>query len=166
MTASAETKASCDGVEFSVETIAACRDDIMALAETHGREFTFHKDLKGPVDPDWDLALTLEREHRFRVVTARDEGRLVAYFMFMVVPRSPHYRVSLCVEDTFFLSPECRCRGNGWLGYQFLKYAVREMRYTGARVLVVQNKITADYGPIWERLGFEPEEMRYTMVVN
>jgi hypothetical protein len=146
---------------FAVETLAQCRAGVERLMEAHGEEFTYYKDVKGPVDPDWDLAATLEAKGRFKVVTARAAARMVGYFMIVSAP-SPHYRkLEHTFDDTFYLEPEYR---TGFGLYRFVKFAVEQMAATPATILVVAEKYGKSLGPIWKRLGFLPEEIRWTKV--
>lgn len=148
---------------YAVEPLARCRDEIEKLGEAHSREFTYDLDKKGPVAPDWPLFDFLERNRRFRVLTARDGDELVGYF-FILTTRSTHYDITLCLDDTFYLKPEYR---PGWGLYKFCKYAVAEMKVMGGPGcgLVVANKVDQDLAPIWRRLGFRPEEIRWTQMV-
>lgn len=150
-------------VVFGLESVADCREDVMRLAEAHGAEFTYHKELKGPVDPDWDAALNLEALGAFKICTLRDAGILVGYLMFISTKMSHYRTVPMCYEDTFYVAPEYR---GTMLGYRFIKFCIEAMKETGARVLRVSNKMKADYGPMWKRLGFEPEEIVYTMTLG
>lgn len=146
---------------FAVETLAQSRAGVERLMEAHGQEFTYYKEVKGPVDPDWGLAATLEAKGRFKVVTARAAGRMVGYFMIVSAP-SPHYRsIEHTFDDTFYLEPDYRA-GMGL--YRFVKFAVEQMAATPAHILVVAEKYTLSLAPIWKRLGFLPEEVRWTKI--
>jgi hypothetical protein len=152
-------------LRFQAEIIAQCRFGVESLMEDHGKEFTYFKDTKGKVDPDWDLARRVELDGNLRILTARDEGhKLVAYFMY-VLRQSPHYRGAMeAVEDTFYMAREARGR-NGRNLLKFLKYAVTHMENSGVRYICVTSKAKADLTAIWKRFGLELEECRYTKIV-
>lgn len=131
---------------------------------SHGQEFTRYRDVKGPVSPDWSWAHEMERRRAFSFVTARHDERLVGYFAILTSPRTTHYNVPHAFDDTFFLEADYR---RGWGLYKFVKYAVERMEDSGADILVVANKAELqDMAPVWKRLGFELEEIRYTKVAR
>lgn len=149
---------------YAVEPLSLCRGGIGALMERHGTEFTYYKDRKGPVTPDWAFYDMLERQGRLRVCTARANGVLVGYFV-IVTDISKHYRVRLALDDTFYLLPQYRM---GWGLYKFMKFCVAQMKaMVGSDAcLVVADKFDQDLGPIWKRLGFRPEEVRWTQMTE
>lgn len=150
-------------VVYAVERLSQVRSGVEALMQGHAAEFTYYRWLKGPADPDWNLYANLEFRGLFKAVTARSGSRLVGYF-FIVFNRSPHFRkVEHVFDDTFYLAPEFRA---GWGLYRFVKYAVEVMEHSGAAVLVVADKVKSDLAPIWKRLGFQAEEIRYTKVAR
>lgn len=151
-------------VEYAIEPLAQCRKGVESLMHAHSKEFTYYLDKKGPVSPDWAFAEYCERIGRLRILTVRHEGRLVGYFM-MTSCRSPHYDIKLCIDDTFYLAPEFR---GHWGLYNFVKRAVAEMEDMGGpgSALVVANKYGQDLAPIWKRLGFKPEEIRWTKMAG
>jgi GNAT superfamily N-acetyltransferase len=151
------------GITMQTEKLFNIIDEIMELANKHGDEFTYNKDIKGDVNPNFDLASILDQHDRIRVVTIRDNNKLIGYFVFTLQPMAHYRNILMAAEDTFYLLPEYRGKS---FGYRFLKYAVDEMKKTGAKVLKVANKVKADYRSLWERLGFEQEEIIYTQVVN
>lgn len=139
------------------------KQDVSEIMQLHGDEFTYDKEAKGDVDPNWDLGLLLKNMHRLYLSTARDDGRLIGYFVFYTSPMAHYKSVTAAIEDTFYLLPEYR--GNK-IGYNFIKYSVSQMKATGATVLRVANKVKADYRKMWERLGFEQEEIVYTQTIQ
>lgn len=152
-------------VIFAVEPLANCRNGLAGLAEEHGTAFTFYKDRKGPADPDWNFYEGFEGQGRLKICTARHDGELVGYFL-IVTGNSAHYRnLKLCLDDTFYLKPEYR-RGFGL--YSFVKFCTEQMRDFGGpgSCLVVADKTNQDMKPILKRLGFIPEEIRWTKMVE
>ncbi len=151
-------------VVHGVEAVRDCRAEIDRMAAGHAQEFSHHLDQKGAPRPDWGRALLIERAGNLRICTARANGTLVGYFI-MVRDKSPHFDLTLVVDDTFYLAPWFR---PGWGLYRFLRFATEQMADFGGpgACLVVCNKIDQDLPAVWERLGFAPEEIRRTKMVQ
>jgi len=160
MTAAAETP-----VIYAVEPLAECLKGIAAIMQDHGTAFTYYKHLKGPVDPDFGFYETFEEQGRLRICTARHDSELVGYFIIVTGPSAHYKNLKLCIDDTFYLKPEYR-RGFGL--YFFVKYCADQMQDFGGAgsCLVISDKENQDMKPILKRLGFAPEEIRWTKMVE
>lgn len=149
-------------ITFQTEKLDEVKDDIIEIMQRHGEEFTYHKDKKGEVAPNWELGILIDSMDRLCICTARDDNELIGYFVFYLTPLAHYRNVLAAFEDTFYLLPEYRSKG---IGYRFIKYSVQKMKDSGATMLKVTNKSKSDYKAMWERLGFEQEEIVYTQVL-
>ena len=118
-------------------------------------------------DPDWKGLLALEEAGHFHVFTARCDGYLCGYIPFYLV-HHPHYRtVKWATADNYYVEPAHRARA----GLAMLRKAVEALRDLDVGVIAVHDKIHTDrehvgMGDLFARLGFEPIERLYAMVLK
>lgn len=154
---------SASEIAFAFEPFERAFPEAQALFAEHFDEIAEHKDVFGAPDPDLDFYRALERGGALRVITARDRGRLVGYFVFALARRK-HYRTVMgAVEDLYFLAPEYR---KGLTGFRFLRYCAQAMAETSAQVISMRTKINHNHGAMLERLGFRPIEIIYEKVTH
>jgi|SRR5579872_224079 len=128
----------------------------------HYDEIAENKDIIGRIDPDLATYDALNEKGRLRVLTARDGGRLVGYYI-SVIARNLHYNIITATEDMYYLSPEYR---RGTAGIRLFVEAEKMVRQAGAIITVAKTKVRHDHGPIFERLGYRPFESVYMKVLR
>jgi len=144
-------------VTFQMEKLGGAEllhAELAPLLEAHYQELTLNKDVV-KLDPDWDTYFALQKRFALAVYTARDAQRLVGYNAFFV-SRHLHYRdLIVAVNDVFYLHPDYR---RGAIPLRFLRYAERQLKERGAHKLAYHFKASNNFGPLLQRLGYEPEE--------
>lgn len=108
---------------FQVEIWAALRDEVVPLASAHWEEMPFDPDL--PLRRHEALYEALGAKDGLLIVTGRDNGRLVGYFINFV-SRHPHYDLLTAAMDVYFLAPEYRSGSHGLLLFRAMEDACRE----------------------------------------
>ena len=107
-------------------------DELVPLIAGHHLEISRFKDLE--LRPDWESYSKLSDAGVLRTYTARDNGKLVGYAIF-VVQKHPHFSGSTqASEDLLYLEPSMRL---GRIGLDFLKWCDQE--------LVSQDKVSVIY---------------------
>ena len=92
-----------------------------------------------------------------RIFTARDQGRLDGYAIYFL-RRNIHYQTSLqAVQDILFLSAGLR---RGLAGYRFIKWCDEQLK-KNVQVVYQHVKLAHNFGPVLERIGYEPVEVTY-----
>lgn len=92
------------------------------------------------------------------LVTARNDGRLVGYFLW-IISSHPHYQDTIvAAEDLHFLAKKYR---RGLTGYKFMKYAI-EAAQARASFLVIREKLAHHHPALMNRLGFKATDIVYT----
>lgn len=87
----------------------------------------------------------------FVMVVARDEGRMVGYAGFYIVP-SMHSQAPISTEDTWFLLPEYR---KGWNAPKLFKFAEEEAVRRGAVEAGGTVRLTNPHaGAVLKRMGY------------
>lgn len=148
---------------FQCEPPLPLLEEARALFAQHYDEIAVHKALFGAPNPDVEQYRSLAKMGILYAVTARDDGRLAGYFVF-IVKRNAHYRhVTGAIEDLYFLAKEYR---TGLNGYRFLSHAVKAMEATGADYCAMRTKLDHSHGLLLDRLGFRAIETVYQKVTD
>jgi hypothetical protein len=148
-------------VTFQVESVKACRDEVMPLLEQHYEEIAQFKEVQ-KLDPDWDTYARIEEQGKLWVMTARSDGYLVGYIV-MLLTRDMHYKTLMkATEDIHFLLPQFR---KGLTGYRMLAKMKAAMKEKGVHTISLRTKANADHGVLFERLGGVLHDLVYTIVL-
>ncbi len=104
--------------------------------------------------PDIAAYEALEAAGALSILVARDQGKMVGYFLTSV-RRHLHYADVLCgFEDAYFMSKAYR----GASGVRMLKAWERAMRARGVQLLFVMTKPWLDRSPLFVRMGFKTSD--------
>lgn len=143
---------------FAVEPFSAFYPQARDLLLLHYDEVAPHKELL-KLDPNLDVYHAMERAGSLHVITARIDGVLIGYIIMMVHPHLHYKQVIVAVDDVHFIHPAHR---RGSLGSRLIKSAEAEMVKVGARIMALRTKDSNNHGLLFERLGFEPQDVVYT----
>jgi len=104
--------------------------DALPIITRHWREISAWPDI--PLSVDVEKYLAVERDGKLRLVTAREDGVLVGYALFIVSPHG-HYQGSLqALQDVFYVDPSRR----GYrLGLKLLKASEALLKAEGVQVV-------------------------------
>ena len=142
---------------FNVENFTDIAHELPPLFQKHFDEIALDKE-RIPLAPNWEYYLAVDKSGHLFVLTARDGERLVGYFFAIVGLGTHNVRSVMAKTDMYFLLPEYR---KGMAGFKFIKTAMERLTFDK---MVIQTKISNDYGRIFERLGFTSVETVYTKV--
>lgn len=144
---------------FQCENLEAGLEEIKALLPLHYEELALNKD-KVPLSPMYDVYIAREQAGQLIYFTARDEGKLVGYFLGFIAP-GLHYSTCLtCTMDIFFVHPDVR--GTAMLGLKMFRKLEEELKLRGVDRWFVGSKARADASALFERLDFEKVEVYYS----
>ena len=153
-------------VHFAVESFADVWPEAEPLTRPHWKEIAKNKGLL-TLNPDLDKYRRLDANGHLLLVTARADGDLIGYFVW-IISAHPHYKHVLAgEEDLHFLSPEYRSGGrygkDRGYGFELLKAARDAAIARGARLLAMREKIKHEHPALMEALGFVPTDVVYTL---
>lgn len=149
-------------IEYSEETVDECLMEIIPLLREHWEEIAWYKD-KIKLNPDYGVYYQMEANGILHIVTARDDGKLIGYYISLVTP-NPHYKDHFfAVNDILFVLPEYR---GGTTAYRMFKYAFDKLTERGASVITIHMKTDAMFDGLCEKLGMERQEYLYTKYVG
>ena len=149
-------------MEFQVESFDDVKDDIKYLLDLHYNEIALDKEVI-PLDPDWDKYRNLYNLGILKIITARDEGKIVGYSIFFVNAHL-HYKSSIYANnDLLYLHPEYR---KGSLGIKLIKYSEKVLRDLGVTKILWHIKFNKDFRLLLHRLGYIDEDVIVGKIVK
>ena len=138
-------------VSFKTEKWARIVSEMKELFPAHWQELALDRD-KFPMDVCHDRYLQFEAADALLLVTARADGKLVGYYVGMILPHL-HYQSSgkMLHTDMYFVKKEFR---NG-VGAKLLMCAQDAARKAGAVKMYLSTKAHSDHSKLFELLGFK-----------
>lgn len=133
---------------FSLEKAEDCFEEAMPLLQKHWEEIAHYKDI--PLDPDFETYKNLEVLGFLRCYTARVEGKLVGYAVF-IVKGALHYKTSKqAMQDILFIDPEYR-----GFGARFILWC--DMKLKQEKVIIVHHHVKQkhNFGTLLEKMKYE-----------
>ena len=120
-------------------------------------------DAVGCVPGDWVICVgssaAREAAGELMVITLRDKGRLVGYFVGIVAP-GLHYSTCLTLTmDIFWTHPDIR---GGFAGVKLFRAVEKEAKRRGVQRMFYGSKLHKDCGSLFRYLGLEPIETYYS----
>jgi GNAT superfamily N-acetyltransferase len=145
-------------MEYALECFPSVKKDILPLIEEHWELVALNKgSIK--LNPDWEQYAALDSSGILKIFTARDNKKLVGYFI-LLVNNSLHYKDHVfAVCDIIFVTPEAR---KGATGYKLLKYAENWCVDNNVSLLNINTKVHMPFDSLLEKTGFKLIERIYS----
>jgi GNAT superfamily N-acetyltransferase len=145
-------------MEFSEETLSQCLDEARPLLVDHWENIALNKDTIS-LNPLWNIYEKLEETGNLKIITARQDEKLVGYAAYVISP-SLHYSSEIIADaDVFWLDPNHR---KGMAGMRLFKHAEKVLKSYGVTRILNKVKIHFDVGKVFERMGYDPIERVYS----
>lgn len=142
-------------ITFQVEKFSDCYLEAIPLLIQHYEEVATHKKGK-PLDPDHGRYQMLENEGMLRIFTARDDGKLVGYFVSMVMPHLHYSSTIYAMNDILYIDPAYR---GTTLAYRMFKGAMKDLKEnTNTAIVIIHMKVKHQFRGLLTKLGFEQTE--------
>lgn len=148
--------ASSPDCAFSLGRLSELWDEALPLIHENHRE----TGVLGPAEfaPDRSRYELLEKAGVTIVYQARVAGALVGYALFILSLSHLHYAgTSWAMQDVLYVAPAHRGRH----GIRFIRWQDAQLAAQGLDLVYRHNCKRKDYGRVLERLGYQPEEVRY-----
>jgi L-amino acid N-acyltransferase YncA len=144
-----------------VEPYADCLAELQAAYADHWTELALDRNRPAAVlDPCWDVYAQRDAAGQLLLVTLRERGEMVGYFLGFIAP-GLHYRQCLTYQmDIYRVSPTVRGRFGG---KRLVRAVIDECRRRGVDRMFVGEKLHAPSGRLFEAFGFEPVETYYSL---
>ncbi len=148
-------------IAYQKETWAKLLPELPALFVMHWQEVGLDRE-KIPLDPDWERYALLEAQGILHMVTARDDGILIGYYVALVLPHL-HYKSSrTAFSDIFFIHPEYR---RGLTGYKLFLETEKMLKKLGVQKSYVMTKQHLPLNILMKRLKYRFIEKIYTKLL-
>ncbi len=145
-------------MQYALECLPSVKQDILPLIEEHWELVALNKGAI-KLNPDWKQYAQLDASGILKMFTARDDGKLVGYFI-LLVNSSLHYKDHVfAVCDIIFVTPEAR---KGATGYKLLKYAENWCKENNVSLLNINTKVHMPFDSLLEKTGFNLIERLYS----
>ena len=146
-------------MKYATESLAQVMDEIKTLSELHYGEVAEDKD-SIPLSVDWGHYAGMERNQALRIYTARVDGALVGYNVFVLLYH-PRYKTTLFAQnDVIFVHPEHRGRRG-----EFIDFADEQLKADGVVKATYHVKIKHDWSPMIVGKGYSPQDIVLTKVL-
>lgn len=133
-------------------------EEAQPLLPLHWEELALNKD-KVPLDPMYDVYDARNAVGQVMVVTLRDAGRLVGYFIGFLAP-GLHYKTCFTLTmDIFWTHPDIR---GGFAGVKLFREVEKQAKRRGVHRIFYGSKLHKDSSRLFEFLKFEPVERYYS----
>ena len=136
-------------VTLQTESVKDWAKDAMPLVEKHWQELGLDLDLE--IAPDIAKMEMLEQAGIWKVITARQDAKLVGYVL-AILSTHLHYRTSppMFIVDAYYVLPEAR-RGTG---ARLLRFAEHLAKSAGAIKIYLSCKVHKDHTTLFKALGY------------
>ena len=143
---------------YQLECLAEFWRDAEHIFPVHYKEMALKKD-RFPMALDFPKYAQAENDGVLHIVTVRDAGRLVGYFIAGITGHL-HYATSglMAYNDMYFILPEHRRGGTG--AKMFVK-VLETLRERGVVEGYFSTKVHQDHGAFFEALGGELTDKTY-----
>ena len=142
---------------YAKETLADTAPEAGPLLHAHWEAIALNKYFI-KLNPDWNRYEELERLGVLQVFTARHEGRLVGYFVMLVVPHLHYMDHLFAHNDIIYIDPEHR---KGFAAMKLIKFAEEELKKMGVSVMMVNIKRHKPFDALLARMGYNHVENIY-----
>lgn len=149
-------------IVFARESFEGILEELKPIFSQHWEEIAMYQDVV-EYAPDWDKYFALERSDILHLLTARDDGKLVGYFMALVIPGMHYKHTTYAMNDILFLHPDYRKTG---LSIDLFKYAEAYFVGLGVDVMSIHMKVYAPFDNLCLGLGYDCAERLYTKYVG
>jgi hypothetical protein len=142
---------------FQVEPVEDWASESKELVYAHWQELGLDLDLE--IAPDFGKMKQLEDMGMFKVVTVREDGRMVGYLL-AVVNNHLHYRNSplMLIVDAYYVSPECR----SGTGVKLVRFTEELAHRLGAIKIYFSCKVHKDHSRLFAALGYRLSDFAFT----
>lgn len=139
-----------------------CEDDLESLMHAHWRECSIDHD-EVPLDPNWELAATMERCGGLHAFGLFEDRTLVGYAVFEVERHLFHKSTKYAWCQGIYVQPESR-KGNA--GLKLFAESEMALRRMGVKKITYLAPNASGLNQVLEKAGYVPSERYYTKLVN
>jgi len=149
-------------ITYQMEKMATAIPEMLGIFPEHWEEIALNKETI-KLDISLEEYQNLEDSGKLHLVTVRDDGKLVGYYVGFVTFHM-HYKSTLMgFTDIYYLQKEYR---KGFTGVKLFKFVEKSMKDRGVKVMSAGMKLHHDNGKLFEFLGWKEIERTYQKVLE
>jgi GNAT superfamily N-acetyltransferase len=149
-------------IAYKEESFDDVIGEIKPLLELHYEEIANNKEVI-KLNPDYDMYKKLCDAGLMRIITARDDNKLIGYCI-CVIKYHLHYKDSLtALNDIFYISKDYR---KGLIGVKLFIKTEEILKKYGVQRVIMNTKMHHDVGAIFDRLGYKETERVFTKIIG
>lgn len=150
-------------ITYQIEKAADVADELEVHFQAHWDEIASNKHSR-KFNPDIGLRLRAEKLGNLVLATARDDGRVIGYILWWLMP-DPNAMPAITAETDIYYVEDRSMRGRIML--KMIKFSLDRLAQLGVRNPRPRTKLKTlgpgrGAGRLWEALGFHPFEIIYT----
>jgi GNAT superfamily N-acetyltransferase len=149
-------------INYQEEYLSDIRDEVLPLIEEH-YSAVYHFAEEVPLDIDWSVYFKLEDAGMLNVVTARDEGKLIGYYISFIAPNLHSMQSTRATNDAVYLDPAYRKTG---LGVELISYAEDVYKRLGVDVMEFAMKNNLPFEGTATKVGMIKTEQVYAKYIG
>ncbi len=153
-------------ITFQKESFIQCMAELPEIFHAHWREVAIDHNAV-PLDPDWEQYTILELQGVLHMMTVRDNGVLIGYYLAFVKTHL-HYKSTLhSWSDLLFLTKRYRNSGMGLAstGFRLIRETERMLKAMGVKKTYLMTKEYIPLNILTKRLAYRLTEMVYTKLL-
>lgn len=149
-------------IEYKVETLDTCLEEMKPLLHKHYLEVALYQD-KIEFNPDYDKYYTMEEMGMLHIVTVRDDGNLIGYFISMINENIHYSDHTYALNDVLYVDEDYR---NSGVGQTMFDYAEAQLENLGVSVIIIHMKTEKPFDSLCENLDYDYAERIYTKYIG
>jgi GNAT superfamily N-acetyltransferase len=146
-------------ISFSKEPFQVVEDNFHLIKEHWDEVVTDNR----PLEPFWEIFRDFEKKDKLVCFTARKDGDLVGYAVFIFVPDLHSRNTQTAYNDAVFLKKEFR---KGGLGKTFIEYCDEQMDKMNIDLILWHVKPTVDFSGLLKSIGYKHFNTLYAREVR
>ena len=142
---------------FQLESVEDWASESKDLVYAHWQELGLDQDLE--IAPDFAKMKAIEDIGIFKVITVREDGKMVGYLLALV-SKHLHYRTSppMLIVDAYYVSPECR----SGTGVKLIRFTESVAHRLGAIKVYFSCKVHKDHSKLFTAMGYRLSDYAFT----
>lgn len=149
-------------MQYNIESIADIEHEVQPLLELHWEQIALNKN-KIKLNPDWEQYKKLNDAGLLYFYSARNDGKLVGYFVAFVTPHLHYSDHKFATTDIIFIHPDYR---KGSAGSRLIKYAEKHLQSIGCSTILINTKIHAPFDKLLLKLQYNCIERVYSKYIG
>jgi hypothetical protein len=137
-------------IEYKDDDWLANVEELKGLIASHDDELGVNKEF--PLDPAWGAYEAQLNAGFLKFITCKEDGVLIGYIIFFVMPHIHYKSMLTAFEDIYFLKKEYR---KGRIGIKMFQFAEKVLKGMGVHRLICGTKIHSDNSSLFKYLGFK-----------